>query len=83
MAERVNGWRLSEAQRRAVEFLSRRGALLCVSHDYTNICATNGEGYLILARSTFLALNRRGLLEQLPHAEYASVRRYTLKGGTL
>lgn len=77
---RVQGWRLSPAQQRVVDFLSAYGATLHASRDLTNIGATNGKGYLSVSRSTFLALTRRGLLDELPRKAVNSLRLYTLGG---
>lgn len=78
--KRYNGYRLSSAQWRVVEFLRRPGAKLCINRDLTRICATNGVGYLTIARSTFLALNRRGVLAALPHRQGDCLRFYALGG---
>ena len=65
---------------RVVEFLRRPGAKLCINRDLSRICATNGVGYLTIARSTFLALNRRGVLAVLPHRQGDCLRFYALGG---
>lgn len=77
---RVQGWRLSPAQQRVVDFLSVYGATLHASRDLSNIGATNGKGYLSVTRSTFLALMRRELLLELPRKPEHSLRLFRLGG---